>query len=813
MRTLYHYSVFVLSLVCLYFYNVECELPQALQPPNGFNNHLWAIKIKPTINKEDLLEQLKHHFSVVDSFNDVHLIQQLQHNSSLVLDSLSHKIEWLSVQEEVQFHSRDFRPPFPSYINDPLISLQWDLYNNGQFDGVPEVDVNIKGVWELGITGEGTVISIVDDGVQHQHPDLINKYLSYASWDFNENDNDPSPFNQGTNVTTYFHGTACAGVALADTNNMCGVGAAFNANLSAIRLIAGRVSDFLQSQALSYKRDLIDIYSCSWGPKDDGLRKEGPGPLLMQAIETGVNVGRGGKGNIFVFAAGNGAGVGDSCNYDGFVSNKYVISVGSIDHRGIASTYSEPCSSLLIVAPSSGENAGIVTTDIMGVQGWSSGNCNTEFGGTSSSAPLVSGIISLMIEQNRNLTYRDIQHILVATSRMTDEESSGWSVNGAGLFIHHQYGFGLVDAKSAVLLARNWTEVVPSVVIDSNTISVENDLMNGSPLPLISTFQVTPNENVPVQDLEIEHVEITVDIAHRNSGDLSIVLVSPSGTESILSSPHRLSQAIWSLTVASPQLNGGNPVSVPVNDPIWSLPLSTPNFPSTKITILPTDQCDFLNSNNKADLLALRGAIVLAKNTNCNLFDQVHAAQKLGAIAFISVDNGNKNPASVQITIPSLVIPPDYYSWLVKVLPYTNGNVNGTINNVALQGGYYNWTFTSVRNWGEKLFSNNRNNTWQLKVQDMGGSVYGGTFNSWSMKIYASEPFLSQYPPENPLFIDNYISALYARPSRLLIYATISFCAVSFIVVLIVFLVVKRRKNSQSKVRGEVEEPLLKLQE
>ena len=57
---------------------------------------------------------------------------------------------------------------------------------------------------------------------------------------------------------------------------------------------------------MSFNQDHIDIYSASWGPEDDGKTFDGPGPLAREAFYRGIKQGRGGKGNIFVWASGNG---------------------------------------------------------------------------------------------------------------------------------------------------------------------------------------------------------------------------------------------------------------------------------------------------------------------------------------------------------------------------------------------------------------------------------------------------------------------------------------------------------------------------
>lgn len=76
--------------------------------------------------------------------------------------------------------------------------------------------------------------------------------------------------------------------------------------LSGIRLISGAWTDAVEAQAFSFKPQINDIYSSSWGPDDDGASLDGPGSFGIKAMQQGILNGRGGLGSIFVFASGNG---------------------------------------------------------------------------------------------------------------------------------------------------------------------------------------------------------------------------------------------------------------------------------------------------------------------------------------------------------------------------------------------------------------------------------------------------------------------------------------------------------------------------
>ena len=237
-------------------------------------------------------------------------------------------------------------------------------------------------------------------------------------------------------------------------------------------------------------------------------------------------------GNILTWAAGNGLGSNDNANYDGYANSRYTIAVTAISHDGEQSWYAEPGANILVAAHSQGDGEGITTTDITGSGGYNnSGNVTHDFGGTSSATPLAAGVIALMLEANENLTWRDVQHILVNSARMNDASDTSWELNGAGHDVSHKYGFGVVDAGAAVSMAETWSlvgeevnlsfspSITSTTIPDSNTTWTEFDL--------------------DVQtDIQIESVDVIVNISHNSRGDLDIVLVSPSGKESWLAENH-----------------------------------------------------------------------------------------------------------------------------------------------------------------------------------------------------------------------------------------------------------------------------------
>lgn len=412
--------------------------------------------------------------------------------------------------------------------NDPLFPNQWHLDNTGQSGGTAGADVNITSVWDTYRGSENEVIAIVDDGLEIDHEDLWQNIITDESWDYVDGDPNPSPELVDDN-----HGTACAGVAAARGFNQIGVtGAAPYAGLVGHRLIgSGIVQDPDEASALTDNNSLIDIYSNSWGPTDGGEIREGPGTLTETAMANGVTSGRGGLGSIYVWAGGNGEDF-DNSNYDGYANSRFTIAVAASTNDGDRAYYSEKGANIMVNAPSGGGTLGITTTDRSGSLGYDNGNYTSGFSGTSSATPLVAGIIALMIEANPDLTWRDVQRILATTAEKNDPGNTGWATNGAGYGINYYYGFGRIDAQAAVALSAAST---CNFAVETNASGISNpdvDIPDNDPGGISDTITIA-------DDVNIEFVEVYFTAAdHTYWGDLEITLLSPEGTESVLSEQH-----------------------------------------------------------------------------------------------------------------------------------------------------------------------------------------------------------------------------------------------------------------------------------
>jgi len=293
------------------------------------------------------------------------------------------------------------RPADPT--GDPLYGDQWHLTMIG----------DLQTIWQE-YSGAGVSVGVYDNGIEYTHPDLAANYDASKHVIVDGQALDPSP----SGIVTAEHGTAVSGVIAAVDNDVGGVGVAFGASITGVNIFGGPadingadISGF--SQAI-YQAWTFDIINNSWGATPDFNNETNAAMLAAFAgFETAVQTGRGGLGTIVVKAAGNDW---DSSQGDFLNASRYTITVAAHDQGGDASWYTNRGANVLVSAPSSGSSAdgdaGILTTDETGSEGYAAGNYTYGFGGTSSATPVVAGVVALMLDANPNLGWRDVQSIL-----------------------------------------------------------------------------------------------------------------------------------------------------------------------------------------------------------------------------------------------------------------------------------------------------------------------------------------------------------------------------------------------------------------
>ncbi|RAL26421.1 S8 family peptidase [Thermoflavimicrobium daqui] len=274
--------------------------------------------------------------------------------------------------------------------NDPYFSQQYALKK-----------VNAEQAWDV-TRGSSTVkIAIVDTGVDYNHPDLAGKVDK--GYDFVNNDNDPMD-QQG-------HGTHCAGIAAAVTNNAAGIaGMAPN-----VRILAERVLDANGSGTLADVADGI-THAADAGAKVISLSLGGSSgaTTLQNAVSYASS-----KGAVVVAAAGNSNTSAPS--YPAYYSQ--AIAVAATDQNDRRASFSNYGSWVDVAAP----GVSIMSTY--------PGNTYRSLSGTSMATPLVAGLAGLLASQGKS-----------ASTIRSNIESSADKISGTGTYWTH----GRVNANNAV---------------------------------------------------------------------------------------------------------------------------------------------------------------------------------------------------------------------------------------------------------------------------------------------------------------------------------------------------------------------------
>ncbi len=380
--------------------------------------------------------------------------------------------------------------------------------------------------------GAGVTIAVIDDGVDIDHPEFGGSGKIVAPRDATLQTDDPRP-----KANAEKHGTACAGVASGiGLDGASGVAPA--ARLMPIRL-ASALGSVREAEAFRWAADNgADVISCSWGPEDgawwDPSDPAHTAPAQLRAstrdaIDYAVTNGRGGKGCVILFAAGNG---NESVEFDGYASYEKVIAVAACNDLGKRSVYSDFGKAVWCAFPSSDIGHapfdhpepltdGIWTTDRLGQRGYNpgdpqfgdaAGKYTNSFGGTSSSCPGAAGVAALVLSANATLRWNEVKDILRRACDRIDPQGGAYSASGHSKF----YGHGRLNAETAVKLAK---QSVGKLVI-------VNKLLNES-IPDLGSVEGTVDvtETTPVEKLAI-----SVRLQHTYIGDLVITAVPPAGS-------------------------------------------------------------------------------------------------------------------------------------------------------------------------------------------------------------------------------------------------------------------------------------------
>jgi subtilisin family serine protease len=292
----------------------------------------------------------------------VHVVAVPPQRIQEALASLSSEPSVESVERDVFLDALDTVP------NDALWSTQW----GSRLIGAPRA-------WDTSRGAPGIVIAVLDTGVDGQHLDL--RGSTVAGYDFVNNDSDASD--------DHGHGTNAAGVAAARTNNGEGQsGVCWACSLMPVKVLDSTGSGKTSTIAFGI------AWAVDHGARVLNMSFGGPGTTstLRASVEYAAS-----KGALLVASAGN-SGVDTPFHPAAYPQ---VVGVAATTENDTRYSWSNYGSWVPVAAP------GCNTAT-------RAGGGYVEFCGTSSSAPMVSGIAGLAFALNPQATRTDVEQALAA---------------------------------------------------------------------------------------------------------------------------------------------------------------------------------------------------------------------------------------------------------------------------------------------------------------------------------------------------------------------------------------------------------------
>src|SRR6476469_5401648 len=480
-------------------------------------------------------------------------------NPVKIANQLTRRSEVLLAEPNIVIKTqRLYRP------SDPLYPKQWYLNHNGGPDLAAGSHISAEKAWDITRGSRAIVVAVADDSFDLDHPDFQGKGKIVAPRDLRDQDLLPLPDD-----TEASHGTACAGVAVAEENGVGIVGVAPGCALMPIR-----TTGFLDDETIEQIFDWAvvngaAVISCSWGPSAVYF------PLSLRqsaALTKAAKDGRNGKGCVIVFAAGNAnRPVNGAINEQGWPNNVLrgpttwltgfavhpdVIAVSACTSLNKKAAYSNWGTNISVCAPSNNAPPGmwlqetgfvstppevrvflpgqsVFTADQLGEAGYDPGDFTGDFGGTSSACPTVAGVAALVLSANPDLTAQEVRQILQQTAdKIVDPDpdpqfgfrKGTYEANGRSDW----FGFGKVNAFRAVQAAQRQ---MATTLSSSQQVQGRNDSSMAIPDYDFNGIKSA----IPINDPSlVRDIQVTVNLEHSFLGDLEISLIAPRGQTVLL---------------------------------------------------------------------------------------------------------------------------------------------------------------------------------------------------------------------------------------------------------------------------------------
>lgn len=447
------------------------------------------VQFKPTTSSVQMADVIRN--------NNLHLLQKLsltggntfifrvEKNQDAVETANRIYLSGLTVWSEPNLYFTNLLCYTP---NDTYYPQQWAIKNTGNnipdgIIGTVDCDMDVDSAWDINLSSDKVKVAVIDTGVDTLHEDLAANMVPGSGYNFYNNT--PGAYDDGN------HGTCCAGIIAAVGNNNMGVsGIAPNAKIIPVKWLSssgnGNYTGATNATIYAYQQGAW-VLSNSWGFVG------GASSALDQAITDAATLGRNGKGSLFVVASGNENG---AMRYPASTHPRVLV-VGGISPCNQRKSPTS-CDNESWWGASYGSNLDIVspcvkiyTTDRMGSVGYTTGNYEPTFNGTSSATPNTAGVCALVFSVDSSLTWDTVR----ARIDYTAEKVGAYTYDQPGPrtlgLWNGEMGYGKVNAYNVVKYTQEHTGQtlandiavgpflnLPPLYLINNTYAIKTRIMN-----------------------------------------------------------------------------------------------------------------------------------------------------------------------------------------------------------------------------------------------------------------------------------------------------------------------------------------------
>jgi subtilisin family serine protease len=401
------------------------------------------VKFKSEVSDTEIASLIKE-LEVEDLSRDSNLLGENMRRVSILDPKRRHALEVAELfaqsplVEQVGPDWSQLHSAISAIPNDSYWQSQWNLQR-----------INARAGWNISTGSSRIVIAILDTGCDLNHIDLRDKYVpAYNQYDALADTNIPED--------DHGHGTCCAGIAAASSNNSEGVaGVAWGCSIMPVRMMQNNILDHESwiVYAIGWARTHgARVISMSWHWDGPHIWAEN---AIMAAYRDGI---------VMIAASGNDEPTLPPNTVNFPASHPAVMAVGAFDQElqrcvwepGRKASQFGPA--LSVMAPGvtiwstdrSGLSAGFNTT---GTDGDAAGNYYNNFDGTSAAAPHVAGLAGLLLSVDPSLTNDEVFSIIQKTAEKVGEYTyieDGMHPAGAW---NNEMGYGRINVFRSLSLA------------------------------------------------------------------------------------------------------------------------------------------------------------------------------------------------------------------------------------------------------------------------------------------------------------------------------------------------------------------------